>query len=56
VSCSEENETKLRLQRYSMHESEGKSFIDLYGFAKIKDEQLHRARSLLLAPDDNGSK
>lgn len=56
VPCSEENETKLRLQRHSMHESEGKSFIDLYGFAKIKDEQLHRARTLLLAPDDNGSK
>jgi hypothetical protein len=28
----------------------------LYGFAKIKDEQLLRARTLLLAPDDNGSK
>ncbi len=56
VPCSDENETKLRLQRYAVGAPSGKSFFDLFGFTKIQDEQLLAAQTLLLSSEGNSSK
>ncbi len=56
VPCSDENQTKLRLQRHAAGAPMGKKFFDLYGFTKIQDKQLLKARTLLLNPKGNESK
>ena len=47
VECSDENETKLRIQRYSQEVLDDKSFEQQFGFYPIADVQLQKAKELL---------
>jgi carboxyl-terminal processing protease len=47
VDCSDENQTKLRIQRYSQELMDLETFEKQFGFAPIIDEQLAKAREIL---------
>ena len=51
VECSEENETKLRIQKYSEGVMSKESFKEQFGFLPIVDEQLHKAEEVILNSD-----
>ena len=51
VECSEENETKLRIQKYSEGVMSKESFKEQFGFLPIVDEQLHKAEEVILHSD-----
>ncbi len=48
VDCSDENETKLRIQRYSEKIMNQETFEKQFGFLPITDEQLNRAQEVIL--------
>jgi carboxyl-terminal processing protease len=49
VECSEENETKLRIQRNMNPELiEEREFDDLFGFSVVEDQQLMEAKRVLM--------
>ena len=49
VECSEENETKLRIQRNLNHQELVEfDFDQLFGFEPIEDVQLNEAKRLLV--------
>ena len=47
IPCSEENETKLRLQRYAKNIQDSGEYQRLLGFEEVDDQQLEKAYSLL---------
>lgn len=47
VSCSEANETKLRIQRYGDPNLTSQEFEELFGFSRIPDAQKSKALDLL---------
>jgi C-terminal processing protease CtpA/Prc len=47
VSCSEANETKLRIQRYGDPNLTSQEFEELFGFSRIPDVQKSKALDLL---------
>jgi carboxyl-terminal processing protease len=55
VECSDENETKLRIQRYSQEVMDDKSFEKQFGFFPIADVQLQKAKELLFDLDKQNS-
>lgn len=48
VECSDENETKLRIQRYSQEIMDQETFEKQFGFIPIIDVQLSRAEEILI--------
>ena len=52
VKCSDENETKLRIQRYSLDIMNSEEFKSQFDFAPIADVQLLEAKKLLLIESD----
>jgi C-terminal processing protease CtpA/Prc len=48
VDCSDENETKLRIQRYSLDIMTQETFEKQFGFIPIVDLQLGKAEEVLL--------
>ena len=46
IPCSEENETKLRLQRYAKNIQDSGEYQRLLGFEEVDDQQLKKAYSL----------
>ena len=48
VPCSEQNETKLSLQRYAGGIQSQDRFEELFGFSKIEDEQLRFAKKVVV--------
>ena len=55
VECSDGNETKLRIQRYSQEVMDDKSFEKQFGFFPIADVQLQKAKELLFDLDKQNS-
>lgn len=49
VDCSDENETKLRIQRYSQDIMTRETFEKQFGFIPIADVQLRKAEEVLLS-------
>jgi C-terminal processing protease CtpA/Prc len=49
VECSEENETKLRIQRYSQEIMDEVTFEKQFGFVPIIDAQLTKAEDILIS-------
>ena len=55
VDCSDENETKLRIQRYSQDIMTRETFEKQFGFTPIVDVQLGKAEEVLLLNGDEGT-
>ena len=55
VDCSDENETKLRIQRYSQDIMTRETFEKQFGFTPIVDVQLGKAEEFLLLNGDEGT-
>ena len=51
VECSDENETKLKIQKYSLDILDKADFRQKFGFVPIIDQQLSKAKSLLTKDD-----
>ena len=49
VECSDENETKLRIQRYSQEIMDEVTFEKQFGFVPIIDAQLTKAEDILIS-------
>ncbi len=56
VECSDENETKLRIQRYSQEIMDPKTFEKQFGFVPIIDLQLAKAEEILSTKSLGNSK
>jgi carboxyl-terminal processing protease len=52
VDCTDENETKLRIQRYSQELMDNETFEKQFGFLPIVDEQLKKAEEVILKMKD----
>ena len=52
VDCTDENETKLRIQRYSQALMDNETFEKQFGFLPIVDEQLKKAEEVILKMKD----
>lgn len=48
VDCTDENETKLRIQRYSQVLMDNQTFENQFGFLPVVDEQLKKAEEVIL--------
>ena len=48
VDCTDENETKLRIQRYSQELMNNENFEKQFGFLPIIDVQLRKAEEVIL--------
>ena len=48
VDCTDENETKLRIQRYSQELMDNETFEKQFGFLPIVDVQLRKAEEVIL--------
>ena len=48
VPCSEDNETKLRVQRYGRRDLGEAEFLELFGFSPIPDMQKLKAKDILI--------
>jgi len=55
VDCSDENETKLRIQRHSKDIMTREAFEKQFGFTPIVDVQLGKAEEVLLLNGDEGT-